>query len=167
VTNRETKVIGLIDTMCNIRRLPLQSQWSLLRLSLNAGHPSALGLQPRRVPRPQRQGCCSRACRQAALVSLAWRRGAVHVCAICSGVTPPALPRGRRLLAHGHRKGRGLWTAAVSKGAWFMSFYCEVSCALQHCNGLMYAKSAERLICAQGRHFMPGAAVPSPWGGSV
>jgi hypothetical protein len=36
VTNRATTVIGLIDTMRNLRRLPLQSQWSLLRLSLNA-----------------------------------------------------------------------------------------------------------------------------------
>jgi hypothetical protein len=56
--------------------------------------------------------------------------------------------------------GAGSGLQRGGKGAWLMSFYGEVSCALQGSNGLMYAKSAERLICAQGRHFMPGAAVP-------
>jgi hypothetical protein len=63
--------------------------------------------------------------------------------------------------------GAGSGLQRASKGAWLMSFYREISCALQRGNGLMYAKSAERLIRAQGCHFMPGAEVPSPWGGSV
>jgi hypothetical protein len=59
--------------------------------------------------------------------------------------------------------GAGSGLQQAGKGTWLMSFYREVSCALQR---LMYAKSAERLIRSQGRHFRPGAAVPSPWGGS-
>jgi hypothetical protein len=44
----------------------------------------------------------------------------------------------------------------AGKGAWLMSFYREDSCALQRGNGVMYAKSAERIVRAQGRHFFAG-----------
>jgi hypothetical protein len=63
--------------------------------------------------------------------------------------------------------GAGSGLQRAGKGESLMSFYHEISCVLQRGNGVMYGKSAERLIRAQGRHFMPGAAVPSPWGGSV
>ena len=56
--------------------------------------------------------------------------------------------------------------AKANKSVWLLSFYREISLALQLGNGLMYAKSAERLIRAQGCHFMEGAVVPLPWGGS-
>ncbi len=57
-------------------------------------------------------------------------------------------------------------TNKASKSTWLMSFYREISCALQLGNGLMYSKSAERLIQAQGCHFMRGCETPSPYGGS-
>jgi hypothetical protein len=48
-----------------------------------------------------------------------------------------------------------------------MTFYRELTRARQHGSDLLYEKSAERLIRAQRRHFMPGEAVPSSWGGST
>ena len=57
----------------------------------------------------------------------------------------------------------GEWASGGSKGAksqFMKSAYRELSVALQIGNGLMYTKSSERLIRAQGRHFMPGAEAP-------
>ena len=48
----------------------------------------------------------------------------------------------------------------ISKNAFLKSAYRDISCALQIGNSAMYCKSAERLIRARGRHFLPGAAVP-------
>jgi hypothetical protein len=55
----------------------------------------------------------------------------------------------------------------AGKGAGLMSFYREISCALQRGNSLINSKSADRFNRSEGRHFMLGAEVPSPWGGTV
>ena len=55
------------------------------------------------------------------------------------------------------------WACGDSKGAkslWMMRTYKDISVALQKGNGMMYTKSCERFIRAQGRHFMPGASTP-------
>ncbi|MEL6449579.1 MAG: reverse transcriptase domain-containing protein [Pseudomonadota bacterium] len=57
----------------------------------------------------------------------------------------------------------GDWACGGDKGGksrFMMSVYREISVALQVGNGLMYTKSSERLVRAQGRHFMQGAPVP-------
>ncbi len=57
----------------------------------------------------------------------------------------------------------GDWACGGDRGAkslWMMQTYKDISVALQKGNGMMYTKSCERLIRAQGRHFMPGASTP-------
>jgi hypothetical protein len=62
--------------------------------------------------------------------------------------------------------GVGSETHRAGKGAWLVSLFREVNCALKRGNRLIYAyaKSTERLIRAQERHFMPGPAMPPPLG---
>jgi hypothetical protein len=123
--------------------LPSNREASCRRLAVSAAEAEAAGLTRSEVVvmapdgtlfpldivvTPQHVGCklveCLRHAGKAAALAAADKRdsfacmasGAVHICAICGGVSRPALQRGRRLLAHVCRMGRGLWTAGGRQG---------------------------------------------------